>query len=476
MILCFTSALFAQKADSALDGIAQFPNRFLAGINNKTSHLKDQLIRQSEKYLRHLSRKEDKLKRKLYKQDSSATRNLFAGDSSQQLGHFLLKLKSDSNVTGGMIGQYMPYVDSLNGALSFLNKYPSIISSSKIFPADIQNSLKKLQVLQVKMQGAEQVRQFMAERKEQIRQYLQRYEQAPPSILKLYNDYNKQLFYYSQQIREYKNMLNEPDKMLMEALVLLDKLSIFRDFMSKNSMLASLFPMPSNYGTPQAIAGLQTRDQIQQILQGRLSLITNAQGASGFDLNAAKSQLDNLKDRLMKYGEGGADIDMPNFKPNEQKTKTFIKRLEYGLNLQTQHANYFFPTTSDIGLSVGYKLNNSNVVGVGASYKVGWGKDISHVQVSNQGAGLRSFVDVQMKGNLFVSGGFEYNYQHPFGSFQQIRVLDIWEKSGLIGLSKIVALKSGALKKTKVQILWDFLSYQQVPRTQPIKFRIGWAL
>src|SRR5882724_9721919 len=127
MILCFTSALFAQKADSALDGIAQFPNRFLAGINNKTSHLKDQLIRQSEKYLRHLSRKEDKLKRKLYKQDSSATRNLFAGDSSQQLGHFLLKLKSDSNVTGGMIGQYMPYVDSLNGALSFLNKYPSII-------------------------------------------------------------------------------------------------------------------------------------------------------------------------------------------------------------------------------------------------------------------------------------------------------------------------------------------------------------
>jgi len=205
-------------------------------------------------------------------------------------------------------------------------------------------------------------------------------------------------------------------------------------------------------------------------------LITNAQGASGFDLNAAKSQLDNLKDRLMKYGEGGADIDMPNFKPNEQKTKTFIKRLEYGLNLQTQHANYFFPTTSDIGLSVGYKLNNSNVVGVGASYKVGWGKDISHVQVSNQGAGLRSFVDVQMKGNLFVSGGFEYNYQHPFGSFQQIRVLDIWEKSGLIGLSKIVALKSGALKKTKVQILWDFLSYQQVPRTQPIKFRIGWAL
>ena len=31
------------------------------------------------------------------------------------------------------------------------------------------------------------------------------------------------------------------------------------------------------------------------------------------------------------------------------------------------------------------------------------------------------------------------------------------------------------LKKTKVQFLWDFLSYKQVPQTTPLKFRVGYS-
>jgi hypothetical protein len=49
-----------------------------------------------------------------------------------------------------------------------------------------------------------------------------------------------------------------------------------------------------------------------------------------------------------------------------------------------------------------------------------------------------------------------------------------WQKSGLVGVSKIVSIKSKFFKKTKLQLLWDFLSYQQMPRTQPIKFRVGY--
>jgi hypothetical protein len=48
-----------------------------------------------------------------------------------------------------------------------------------------------------------------------------------------------------------------------------------------------------------------------------------------------------------------------------------------------------------------------------------------------------------------------------------------WQQSGLVGLTKKykIGKKSG-----NIQLLWDFLSYQQVPQTKPIKFRIGYIL
>jgi hypothetical protein len=47
-----------------------------------------------------------------------------------------------------------------------------------------------------------------------------------------------------------------------------------------------------------------------------------------------------------------------------------------------------------------------------------------------------------------------------------------WQQSGLIGLSKIISVKTKFFKKTRLQLLWDFLSYEQVPKAQPIKFRV----
>ena len=172
-------------------------------------------------------------------------------------------------------------------------------------------------------------------------------------------------------------------------------------------------------------------------------------------------------------GAGSGNIDIPNFKLNSQKTKTFLKRLEYGVNLQTQQSSYFFPTTTDIGLAVGYKINDKNTIGVGASYKIGWGEDFQHIRLTSQGLGLRSFVDIQAKKSFYLSGGFEYNYQ-PIGGIIKIPNLRDWDQSGLIGVSKIVSMKTKVFKSTKLQLLWDFLSYRQVPRTQPLKFRVGY--
>jgi hypothetical protein len=153
--------------------------------------------------------------------------------------------------------------------------------------------------------------------------------------------------------------------------------------------------------------------------------------------------------------------------------------LEYGSNIQTARNN-FFPTTTDLGLSVGYKLTDKSVVGIGASYKMGWGKDIKNISISSQGMGLRSYMDVKLKGSFYASGGFEYNYQpinaDSLSSTAVMNWKDVssWQQSGLVGVSKIISIKSKFFKKTKLQLMWDFLSYQQVPRTQPVKFRVGY--
>jgi len=113
-------------------------------------------------------------------------------------------------------------------------------------------------------------------------------------------------------------------------------------------------------------------------------------------------------------------------------------------------------------------------LGIGGSYKLGWGPDIGHIKISGQGASLRSYGDFRIKKSLFASAGFEYNYQQPFdpGDFPGLMN---WQQSGLIGLSKIISLKTKVFKSTKIQILWDFLSYQQIPRAQPFKFRVGYS-
>src|SRR5581483_1510628 len=150
--------------------------------------------------------------------------------------------------------------------------------------------------------------------------------------------------------------------------------------------------------------------------------------------------------------------------------------LEYGANFQTTHNNYYFPMVTDLGASLGYKLGHGNVVGIGASYKLGWGNGIQHIALSSQGVGLRSFIQIRIKGSFSATGGFEYNYTTPFSSYQDLRLLQYWTKSGLIGVTKTVSLKNRVFKKTSVSLLWDFLSYQQVPRTQPLLFRIGYSL
>ena len=513
---------YGQSADG-MDGLTGLPAHFLRKVQDKTASLDEGLTKQTEKYLQRMQRREARLRKKLDKVDSTAAKSLFSGAD----GQYAALAKQIATDTGGrkvaLSGEYQPYADSLRGMLGFLQAraggasgaggtgtagmmgmgaggdglpvavrslggvgqegegvkaagVTGMMQGASPQLAQLQQASSQFEAMQAKLQDADQAKAFIQARKQQIGDYLRQHANLSSLLGKEYQGMNQDVYYYSEQVRQYKAMLNDPDKMEKEALGVLEKLPAFQAFMKQNSQLAGLFGLPANYGTPQGMAGLQTRDMVSALIQGQV-----AAGGSGgaaalqSNLQSAESQLDGFKDKLGKLGGGSGDMDMPDFKPNGQKTKTFWKRLEYGANFQTTRDNYYFPTVSDLGLSVGYKLSDRSTVGVGASYKLGWGNGIQHIALSSQGAGLRSFVDIRIKGSFSATGGLEYNYTTPFASYQDLRVWNSWTKSGLIGVTKTVSMKNRFFKKTNLQLLWDFLSYQQVPKTQPVLFRVGYT-
>jgi len=465
VLLCLlNSGLKAQMGpdgggvDSLTAKAIGFPSRLLGKLQARTNKLNSQLTQRSTRWLEKMQRREARLQKKLSASDSVGAQQLF-GNSQQQYSALIQKLRTDTGTAAsGLKGTYMPYMDSLQGMMKYL-KAPG-----------------QVQALQAKMADADVAQAFVQQRKQQISQYISQHTDLQGLANKQFAGLNQDAYYYSQQLRQYREMWNHPDQLQQKALTILNKLPAFQQFMKNNSQLGGLFHLPGNYASPESLAGLQTKDQVAQQVQSQVSA-AGPDGAAALqsNLESAQSQLDGYKDKLSKLGQGNGNADMPNFKPNDQKTKTFFQRLEYGFNFQTTHNNYYFPTVTDFGLSLGYRLGHSNVVGVGASYKVGWGNGIQHIAVTSQGAGLRSFLEIKLKKTWSAAGGFEYNYTTPFSSFQDLRAIERWTKSGLVGISKQVSAKGRFFKQTKLQLLWDFLSYQQVPKTQPLLFRINYS-
>jgi len=289
---------------------------------------------------------------------------------------------------------------------------------------------------------------------------------------------NKQVYYYQEQLRQYKELINHPDKLAEVILAKVRTMPAFQDFWQHNSMLAQLFPMPQGYGTPAALAGLQTRDQVAGIISQRLPGAINADGSgSSFlqqQLLSAQSQMSTLKDKINQLGGGSSDMTMPDFKPNGQKTKSFLKRLEYGFNVQNSQSTNLLPTISDIGLTLGYKLSDKAVMGIGTSYKLGLGRGLNHIALSSQGVSMRSYLDIKAKGSFWITGGYEYNYMQQFSKLQDLRSnVNVWQKSALIGITK--KYKIGKNKQGNMQLLYDFLYKQETPRSTALKFRIGYS-
>lgn len=488
-LLCLILTIsHAQSVDSVTDKVLSFPSRLLSRLQKKTTELNSQITQQTASYLQKMARREAKMQQKLYGVDSNAARYLFAG-SAQHYAALQQQLKTDTGRQGqALSGAYPAYLDSMQGSMSFLKQNPQLLNNAGPSQlSQLQGAGSQLQTLQAKMGIADEAKVYMQQRKQMIADYVAQHTSLQGVLSSSLAGMNKDVYYYSQTLRQYQEMWSSPDKLEQQALVLLNRLPAFQTFMKSNSMLGGLFNVPTGYGTPQGVVGLQTKDQIAAIVNQQTGTgnVGGAAGTAGTgtpgaaalqgNLESAQSQLDNYKSKLSALGGGNGNMDMPNFTPNDQKTKTFWKRIVYGVNFQTSRNNYYFPMVTDFGASLGYKLGHNNIIGVGASYKLGWGNGIQQIAFTSEGVGLRSFLQIKIKGTFSATGGFEYNYTTPFTTYQQLRFIRNWAKSGLVGVTKSVSMNNRVFKSTSLSLLWDFLSYQQIPQTQPFVFRIGYT-
>jgi len=472
LCLALTTPTYAQTSDSLAGKVVNFPSRLLSRLQSKINSLNAGLTRQTEHYLQKMERQEQRIREKLFTVDPAGAQRLFAG-VPQQYTAFEHRLQTDSGGAGrSYAGVYLPSLDSLQGTMRYLGQAGGI------------------RTYEARLMDADEAKAFVRQRQQLLSQYIARHAELQRVLAKPMAGLNQQLYYYSQQLRQYKEMWNDPDKLTRQALTMLNKLPAFQAFMKQNSFLAGLIGVPAAYGTPAALNGLQTKDLVAQVIQsqigggnqggagGNSDAAGENAGASGLQssLESAESQLDAYKSKLSSMGTGNGDMPMPNFKPNDQKTKTFWRRLQYGVDFQTSRNNYYFPMVTDFGGSLSYKLGHDNLIGIGASYKLGWGNGIQHIAFTSEGIGLRSFLQVKIKGTFSATGGFEYNYTTPFTSYQQLKQLQYWTRSGLIGVTKTVSMKNRFFKSTTLSLLWDFLSYYKAPQTQPLVFRIGYTL
>ena len=452
-----------------LGKIPDVPSKFYSQVQGNTADLDQQLTSSSQKYLDRLSRIESRLLQKMHKADTAAASHLPAADYAK----WQARLQDTAVIRSGMTASYVARLDTLQTTLRFLQNQQAGTGGLTSADPALASASSQVQQLQSHLDESTLINQYISQRRQQIAQYLGQFTSLPSGVTQEFNQYKATAYYYRQQIEAFKNSLNDPQKIEQAAITQLSKLPSYQNFLATHSLLASIFQLPATYGSSPSLQGLQTRDQVQQMLQQQVSGGGGgAQGAIDQQMQQAQSQLSNMQNNLSKYGVGGQDLDMPNFQPNQQKTKTFLKRLSYGTSLQLSQSSNYFPATGEVGLSLGYKITDKSTAGVGVAYNIGLGRDWGHIQLSNQGLGLRSYMDWKIKKTYYVTGGYELNYMSEFSSIAQLKNYNFWQPSALIGLEK--KYKVSSKLQGNVQILFDALYRQEIPAGQMFKFRVGY--
>jgi hypothetical protein len=469
LIMSFSVSLVqAQSTVERQQEATLVPEKYIDRVTGQSQKLEQALDKKSQKALAQLQKQENKIKKKLSGKIGSLAADSVLANTAEKYKELEEKLKN-----GKLTGQYLARLDTLVTSLKFLEEHKEFISQAKEVQEKLKESLAKINGLQSQLAKAEEIKQFLRERKELLKQELSKF-----GFAKELKKVNKKIFYYAETLKEIKTTLQDSKKIERKALEILSKTKLFREFMQKNSILASLFRINGDPDDPNyvaSLAGLQTRNSVNLLIQNQLaSGGPNAQQQFQQNLQSAQSQLSQLKDKVMKGGGGSSDDIMPEgFIPNPIRSKTFIQRLTFSTDFQSTRHNNLFPVGSDIGVSASYMLNGNSHISLGSGLKIGWGTGFNNIRLSSQGVSFRGGLSWRLRGSLFIAGKYEQNYFSEIRNITQLRDYSSWKTAALLGISKKY---NAGKKKGEVTLLYDFLYNRPPVQTQAIILRIGYNI
>ena len=245
---CLIVQFCSAQDSSRIDKVISLPNKIFNVLDKKTSSIDQRLVRQTNKYIDRLQKREHKLRNKLCKKDSALARHLFGG-SDAAYG----KIKTVAAGTNSISSVYSGHLDSLTTSLNLLKQ----VNASST--AGIEKTLDQYKSLQNKLDASDQIKQVLEERQRLLKEQFEKL-----GMIRELRGFEKDVYYYQQQVKEYRQAINDPSKVEEELMEVAMKVPQFKDFFARNSIVGRLFSLPPNYNTSLALTGLQTRAQIQQ--------------------------------------------------------------------------------------------------------------------------------------------------------------------------------------------------------------------
>jgi len=458
----------------------QWQQQYITAVNGKAASFNGHMEKYTGKALERIIKQEKKMQAKMARIDPAKAKQLFTY-SIDSLGKLESAIKSKTGKIGRLLGgNYFPYLDTLKQSLGFLKKGRAALDGAAGAKSKLNASFGSVEEMESKLATADKINEYLQQREAVLQSQLSSFPQLSGNLKKI----NKEAWYYQAQVNEYKNTLQDETKIEKLALSTLGKITAFQKFAQQNSELAGIFASPGSFSDVSGggnsfpiVNGLPSRTAVQQAIR---NAVPGTGAAASMDpaqllqqqIGNAGAQLDNLKNKLNGLG-GMGNQTMPDFTPNTQHTRSFVKRLEYGTDLQFGKSVRYIPATATVGIKVGYKLNDKASAGVGASYILGLGNGWNHIRFSNEGLGLRTYIKWRLIKGLDIQGGSEWNYMLRFNSIEELKTVKAWQQSALLGLSK--NYKVGKKIKGSFQVLYDFLYHSHLPVTQPVVFRVGYG-